>query len=256
MAVTAIPPAVCTLVLAWRVFEGTPIVVAANRDERLVRPSRPPSVSGTDPWVLAPRDEKAGGTWMGVNEHRVFAGLTNRWLDTDREPERSRGLLVDAVLDAESAASGLAMLRSAVAAHTYDGFNLLVADRDRAILIEYDGALRHREFDPGVHVVVNTGADGTYELPAVRESIARTQGRNADRVRTTLEPESDESAAEWLTRAKTVLGDHDYGVCIHGDGYGTVSTSLVAIGADGTVDYRYADGPPCRTEARRVDNQV
>jgi hypothetical protein len=75
-------------------------------------------------------------------------------------------------------------------------------------------------------------------------------------VRTTLEPESDESAAEWLTRAKTVLGDHDYGVCIHGDGYGTVSTSLVAIGADGTVDYRYADGPPCRTEARRVDNQV
>ncbi len=246
----------CTVVIGWRVFPGTPIVVAANRDERLDRESSPPSVRPGEPKVLAPRDEMAGGTWMGVNEAGVFVGLTNRWVDAALPAERSRGRLVDEVLRAPSATVGAEMVEDAVTRDSYDGFNVIVADAEWATLLEYDGSIHQREFEEGVHVLVNTGADGDYELPTHRSDIADAQGERGDRVREELLPEPGEEPGEWLDRGKQVLGDHDFGVCIHGDGYGTVSTSLIAIDADGSIEYRYADGPPCRTGARPVDNQV
>ncbi|MDR9382369.1 MAG: NRDE family protein, partial [Natronomonas sp.] len=53
----------CTLIVAWRVFDDAPVCVAANRDEATDRPSSPPRVREGDRPVLAPRDERAGGTW-------------------------------------------------------------------------------------------------------------------------------------------------------------------------------------------------
>ena len=246
----------CTIVFGWQLFAEAPVVVAANRDERLDREATSPAVRGTNPRILAPRDEEAGGTWMGVNEHRLFAGLTNRWLEERRSAERSRGLLLDDVLETSSAEAAVDVVREAVAEHDYDGFNVLLADRETASLLEYDGTLAVREFDPGVHVVVNTGADGEYAIPEWREEIASEQAANADRVREVLAPRADETPVEWLDRGKAVLGDHEYGVCIHGDGYGSVSTSLIAIRADGGVQYAYADGPPCETEAVPVDGHI
>lgn len=247
----------CTIVLGWQAFADAPVVVAANRDERLERKSTGPSVRGSDPRVLAPRDEEAGGTWMGINEHRVFAGLSNRWLDAELPVERSRGLLLDDVLrKATDADAAVELVRSAVEEHGYDGFNVLIADPESAHILEYDGTLSSKRLEAGVHVLVNTGADGDYTFPEFREDIARRQAVNADQIREVLAPHPDETPAEWLDRGKAVLGDHEYGVCIHGDGFGTVSTSLIAIRADGTVEYAFADGPPCETDARPVDGHI
>ena len=33
--------------------------------------------------------------------------------------------------------------------------------------------------------------------------------------------------------------------CIHRERYGTRSATLLALGEDRVIDYRYADGPPC-----------
>lgn len=246
----------CTVVFAWQALPETPIAVAANRDERLDRPSSSPEVRGTDPAVLAPRDERAGGTWMGVNEYGVFVGLTNRWVDEELVDERSRGLLVSDLLGSPDAGTALADAVDAVESHSYDGFNLLVADANDAYLLEYDGTATTRPLDPGVHILVNTGADGEYDYPTFRETYARSQGENANTVRAALHPLPGERTQAWLDRAAEVLGDHTFGVCIHGEGYGTVSTSLIAIEESGTITYRFADGPPCRTEARPVDNQL
>lgn len=246
----------CTVVFGWHVFPDAPIVVAANRDERFDREAVPPSRWTTDPAVLAPRDEEAGGTWMGVNEHRVFVGLTNRWVDADLSGTRSRGLFVADVLGAKDVTEGVATVKNSVRSDSYEGFNLLIADTDQAFLLEYDGDLSTRKLAEGVHVVANTGADGEYEIPSFRENIARSQGENVDAVREMLEPHAGESPTDWLQRGKRVLGDHDNGVCIHGEGYGTVSTSLISVRRRGPVEYYYAEGPPCTTEARPVDNQV
>ncbi|MFB6217953.1 MAG: NRDE family protein [Halobacteriaceae archaeon] len=240
----------CTFVLAWRVFDDA-VVVAANRDECTDRASEPPGVFARDPRVVAPRDAEAGGTWLGYNEHGVLAAVTNRWTDTDLAGERSRGLLVGDALARASASEAAAAVEASVADREYAGFNLVAADADDACLLEWDGTLQKRAFDPGVHVVVNVGADDEFAVPESRREAGRRQVAGARRAREELAPSDGETAGEWLDRAAGVLADHDYGFCVHGDGFGTRSSSLVAVGDDPT--YRFADGPPCSSAYRTID---
>jgi len=236
---------VCTLALAWQVFEDAPVAVAANRDESLERDSRPPAIYREEPLVVAPRDAAAGGSWIGVNEHDVFVGITNKWNDADLAGERSRGLLVADVLEAASAADAADVVETETATTEYEGFYLVVADANEAFCYEWNGELGRIDFEPGVHVVVNAAVDETVDPPSTRIDAARTQAQNGRAVRRALVPAGDETLEEWLERAGGVLGDHEHGVCIHRDGYGTRSSSLIATGEAST--YRFAPGPPCRT---------
>src|SRR3954463_16360392 len=95
----------CTLAAFVGPSPATPLVVAANRDEMLARPAVPPFLWPGAPRVLSPRDEVGGGTWLGLNEHALFVGVTNR---AGAPPDRSllsRGALVAESLRARSAAS-------------------------------------------------------------------------------------------------------------------------------------------------------
>jgi len=245
---------VCTLVVAWQLFPDSPVVAAANRDEALGRPSEPPGLFREEPTVIAPRDRTAGGTWIGHNEAGVFVAVTNRW--ADREGGRSRGMLVADCLERVSATAAVDHVRQSTSEETYAGFNLVVADADRAALLEWDGELAVTAFEPGVHVVVNVGADGDFFEPKTRPEVGRQQAENATALRAALEPDAGETAADWLDRAGEALGDHEYGVCVHGDGFGTRSASLIQL-ADGEEmfdRYWFADGSPCRTEFERVDH--
>jgi uncharacterized protein with NRDE domain len=243
---------VCTLALAWQVFPEAPVVVAANRDERYARTAEPPTVIETDPTVVAPRDATAGGTWIGYNDAGLFVGITNRWVE-GLDAERSRGLLVREALRSPDAESAVTTVERALEAADYDGFNLLVADANAAFLLEWDGRLRRRRLDPGVHVLVNVGSSDDVTLPSSDRRRGLAQAINARSVRSALEPKAEEHAGAWLDRAATVLSDHDYGVCLHNDDFGTVSTSLIQLGSDGDARYEYAAGPPCTTAFERVD---
>ena len=245
---------VCTIVLAWQVFPDTPVAFGANRDERLDRPSEPPRERQWGARVLAPADEEAEGTWVGYNEHGVLAAITNRWVDADLAAERSRGLLVRDAFGHQNAESAAQAVEQAIREAEYDGFNLLLVDEDAAVLLEWDGQLAVRTLEPGVHVVVNVGADGDYLIPGHRPEVGERQAASADRLRDHLQVEPGEDAETWLDRAADAIGDHDFGVCVHGDGFGTRSSSLVTLGADRT--YRFADGPPCETPYRPVESHI
>jgi len=242
---------VCTLTLAWRVFEDAPVAVAANRDEAVGRPSDPPGVYREEPLIVAPRDAEAGGTWIGYNEHGVFVGLTNKWAAADLAGERSRGLLVAEVLEARSAADARSIVVDATETDEYSGFYLVAADADEAFCYRWDGDLALTEFEPGVHVVVNVAVDDDVDVPEGRAAVGRAQADNARAVRAALAPERGETVDDWLERGAAVLGDHDYGVCIHRDGFGTRSSSLLALGPE-TTRYEFAPGPPCRTSYEAV----
>lgn len=253
----------CTLVLAWQVFEETPIAAAANRDEATGRPSRPPRIIGESPRVVAPQDEEAGGTWIGYNDAGLFVAITNRRRESATasgdendevagfEADRSRGLLVRDALTRESEREAISLVRDELAGREYDGFNLVVADAADATLLEWDGVLRATHFDPGVHAVVNAGYN----------EAAPKAARIREAVRPDLEPDgasasngADASdASAWFERAKGVLRDHDLEVCVHGDGFGTRSSSLVAIDAAGEGRYWFADGRPCETDYEEVE---
>ncbi|WP_135826133.1 NRDE family protein [Halorussus ruber] len=222
----------CTLILAWQVFDGAPIAAAANRDEATDRPSRPPGLLDRDPAVVAPQDEEAGGTWIGYNDAGVFVAVTNRRADV--QGERSRGLLVRDALARPSAAEAASFVRNELADREYAGFNLVIADDEEAGLLEWDGILRTTHFDPGVHVVVNEGHNGdAAKAASVRQAVS-------------VMPEM--TVEEWLDRAAEVLRDHELAVCVHGEDYGTRSSSLVTVETEGRGRYWFADGRPCETE--------
>ncbi|MFO0691346.1 MAG: NRDE family protein [Myxococcota bacterium] len=162
----------CTLIVLHRCVPGRPLVVAANRDEFLARPAEGPAVRPARTGrILAPRDLEAGGTWVGLSERGVFAGLTNlRPIAGARvgvlgeagagEPSkaapklRSRGEVVMAALEASSAAAATESLaRLDVGVH--NPFQLLVADAQSAALVVYRESPRIFPLEPGIHVVGN-----------------------------------------------------------------------------------------------------
>ncbi|THE64990.1 hypothetical protein D8Y22_10285 [Salinadaptatus halalkaliphilus] len=241
----------CTLTLAWQVFDDVPIAVAANRDESLDRESFPPGIYSADPVIVAPRDADAGGTWIGYNEYGLFVGITNKWTDTDLASDRSRGLLVADILECSSATAAAELLEEETGTREYDGFYLVVADANDAVCYAWDGDLTRTEFDPGVHVVVNAAVDDEVDAPPSRRETARAQADNARAVRRELATSTGETASKWLERAGGILGDHEYGVCLHHDGFGTRSSSLLSVGETGS--YRFAAGPPCRTRYESID---
>jgi uncharacterized protein with NRDE domain len=252
----------CTFIAAWQVFEGEPVVVAANRDEAIGRPSGPPRVIQEAPRVVAPVDERAGGTWIGYNEHGLVVAVTNRWTDADLDGERSRGLLVRDALECERARGAVSLVREAVETTEYAGFNLIALDRDDATLLEWDGTLTETSFEPGVHIVVNVGADRTVDIPefpdldpdlaADRRAAARSQAENAQRALEDLGVRAGENVQTWLTRVNGVLTNHDYGFCVHGDDFGTRSSSVIRIPEEGTPIYEFADGQPCADDVGYV----
>jgi uncharacterized protein with NRDE domain len=246
---------VCTLIVAWQVFEDTPVAVVANRDELYARASSPPAVEGGDPRVVAPRDAEAGGTWLGYNEEGVLLAITNRWVESPAG-ERSRGLLVRDALGHRSAEAAVRFVERELDERGYGPFHLLVADADAALLLAWDGVgngpLHVETLGPGVHVVVNVGWDGSYFVPDERPDVGVEQAEDTERVREVIRPEPGESAVDWTDRTSAVLADHDYGRCVHGDGFGTKSASVIRLGPGGSV-FEHAEGPPCETPFEVVE---
>ena len=120
----------CLLVLAWKTHPRYSLVVAANRDEFHERPATPLAKWPPPSDILAGRDLRAGGTWLGVDRRRRFGVVTNfRDLQRPRLEAPSRGNLIPRYLaGAEDAGEFLALIEPHAAA--YSGFNLLLADRD------------------------------------------------------------------------------------------------------------------------------
>jgi len=118
----------CLILLAVNGRSDYPLVIAANRDEFYERPSRPLAWWPESPGLLAGRDERSGGTWLGMTRRGRWAAVTNfREAVTPRPDAASRGGLVTDFLcgdDPPVAYLDQVMARAA----EYSGFNLLVGD--------------------------------------------------------------------------------------------------------------------------------
>jgi uncharacterized protein with NRDE domain len=234
----------CTLIALHRCLPDLPLVVAANRDEYLDRPSEGLELRHTAAGpVVAPRDAREGGSWLGVNRARVFAGITNRPASTRHTDRRSRGLLLLDALGFESASAAAAALeRLPVAA--YNPFNLFVADAEGAYVASYEDEVKVRALEPGAHVIGNADPDDA-GVPKVARLLGEARAA------------ADLGAGEVLEFLGDVCGSH-HGTprpldetCIHTPAYGTRSSALLALGTTGAHDdLRFAEGPPCSVPYR------
>lgn len=239
----------CTLILLHRLVPGAPLVIAANRDEYLDRPSEGPELRTTASGpVVAPRDLRAGGTWLGLNARGVFAAVTNL-RGPEPDPDlRSRGLLVMDALSASSAAESADAL-GGLGDRTYNPFNLLVADSQEAFLLTYQESASLRAIEPGVQVIGNTHPEdrGAPKVERILERATKAAAHPSHSVLGKLA-----SLCREHDSPESPLGD----ACVHSDRYGTRSSTLLML-ADSSSEVSnaqstllYADGPPCRTDYR------
>jgi len=118
----------CLIAFAWKAHPDYPLIVGANRDEWHDRPALPASWWADHPEILAGRDLKAGGTWLGISRRGRFAALTNFRDPSDRKSDApSRGQLVSDFLAGTASVQGY-LRELKVVAPLYQGFNLLIGD--------------------------------------------------------------------------------------------------------------------------------
>lgn len=235
----------CLLIVLRGRFASHPVLVAGNRDERTDRKAAPPGL-----WVghrhraISPRDRVTDGTWLAVGDQGLFAGLTNVSAAPVPVGARSRGALPHLAVDADDLDCALDDVATAVAGAPFAGFQLVVCDGRRTVVLRHEhGRLSRIDWADELLVVSNEHAPGELRLAGLPAAVAAAA-----------------SPAEQLEALRPLLldagGDGRHPVLKRGDGYGTVSSSLIAVpaGDPQQLQWRYAAGPPDRNEYRNYGN--
>ena len=229
----------CLLLTLHRQAPSERLVVAANRDERLDRPWDAPRLLVADPPVFGGRDRLAGGSWLAVNLEAGFVvGVTNARLGAP-PGERSRGELVVDLASQRCLPDALALLTELELAR-YGPCNLLLADVLGAWVATNLPRARIERCAGRVAVLGNDPID------AQGPRVAFAAGRAGE-----LEAQGGEDLQAELV---ALLADHagPDPICRHGEGYGTVCSTMLVLGRDGVASYRFATGPPCTTPYHAV----
>jgi uncharacterized protein with NRDE domain len=118
----------CLILLSYMDHPSYRLILAANRDEFYDRPTAPIGFREEAPHILAGKDLKSGGTWLGVTKTGRICAITNfRDPASQLTDAPSRGLLVENFLKGnESPEKYLQKVRKE--GERYNGFNLLAGD--------------------------------------------------------------------------------------------------------------------------------
>ncbi len=234
----------CLIVFAWKVIPGVPLIAAANRDEFYERASAPACAWAEHPKVYAGRDLQAGGSWMGITREGEagsrFAAITNIRSPQDRRSDApSRGALVaDYLAGSMTAQQYIARLEAGD--QDYNGYNLVLGDRDTLIWYSNrgDGDARNGQpLEAGIYGLSNALLDAPW--PKVLKTKAQfasllCQGAPDEAY---FEMLADTARAPDLRLPETgvpldlerVLS----AVRIEAPGYGTRTSTVVRLYADG-----------------------
>jgi uncharacterized protein with NRDE domain len=222
------------------------------------RPARPPARHWPDrPEVVAGLDELAGGSWLGLNDHGVVAGILNRAGSLGPAPgQRSSGELVLEALDHADAAAAAAALGD-IDPRAYRSFNLIIADNRDAFW------LRHAGSGGRAPVEVRPIAAGLSMIAAgdLDETETRRLARYRPRFAAAAAP--DPGSADWAAWER-LLGDDGPEApgapqsalrFVTQHGFATVSSALIALPASGRgvrPVFRYRAWQPVPTPWRDI----
>jgi hypothetical protein len=239
----------CTVILLRRPGHAWPLILAANRDEKISRAWDPPAAHWPDrPGVVGGRDREAGGTWMAMRGG-VVAAVLNRPGSLGPAPgKRSRGELPLLALEAEDAAGAAARI-ARLDAGQWRPFNMVVADARDAFFLRGlgEGAPEALALGAGVSMVT---AHDPNDLASPRTA------RHLPRFRAAAPPEPPDGWTGW----EALLADSEFGAIGVGEalnvppvrGFGTVASSLVAFGAAGERIWRFCPARPAVGEFAAV----
>jgi uncharacterized protein with NRDE domain len=231
----------CLIVFAYKAHPDYPFILAANRDEFYKRPTKTAHEWKTDPNLIAGKDLKAGGTWLGLTENGRIAALTNyRNLNEIKENTPSRGEIITRfLLNKENPAKSLDKIHQT--SELYNGFNLIAGTLDKLFYISNKKESIYK-IEPGYHAISNAFLNTSWpKSDWAREklkSCLETNGLNEEQMFSLLldtrqyPPEKLPQTGLSAELEKTVSS-----VFIQSENYGTRSSTLVYMNGNGEVTF-------------------
>jgi uncharacterized protein with NRDE domain len=247
----------CLILLALDTHPDYALVLAANRDEFYDRPTAPTAFWDDAPDVLAGRDLRAGGTWLGIDRAGRLAAVTNYRQGTrETAAPRSRGHLVGDYLTGRSRAHDH-IAHVGRDAELYNGFNLICGDAGGFVYFSNREG-RARRLGSGVYGLSNHLLDSPWPKVTRGKSgltgVLSTSGEElVDRLFALLS-DRRQSADELLPRTgvspewERLLS----AAFITSPEYGTRSSTVILAGSDGKATFVERSFGPDGTPAGEV----
>ena len=232
----------CILAIQYKLVPETPILVAANREESYDRPSLTPSIQSGKPRILCGLDQRASGTWLGVNQHGLFAAACNRFKFTPPASPRSRGVLCRELLRAGSARRAVDLALDEVSSGKYDGVNFVIADSDSGWVVHGGDDYGAVELHEGLSIIGNSDVnDMRDERIKLAQRLLTLQ---------TLDSPVKFLAVASKVFARPASGPNRPSMVMRNSERGTVSSTLLALGLKPRdAIYQYADGAPDKAKS-------
>ena len=240
----------CLIIFAYKVHPSYNLILAANRDEYYERPSAPAEFWEDAPQVLAGRDLKEGGTWMGIDRAGRFAAITNyRDPPSWKNDAPSRGGLVSSYLCGNQSADDY-LEKISRQAQLYNGYNLIAGDRYE--LFAYSNRGDKQKLNPGIYGLSNHLLNTPWPKVSRGKKLLKT---TLNKKGATLEDALFAVLADRKIPADDKLPDTGISLewervlssmFIASTIYGTRSSTILLIGKNGRVKFveKVYDGQP------------
>lgn len=231
----------CLIVFSFKHHDKYPVILAGNRDEFYGREASQAHFWDTNPSLLAGKDLRAGGTWLGVSQQGEFGAITNyRDLNNPLNGERSRGEIIpDFLTDTGSPVEKLMRIKKKSAA--YSGFNLLAGNANQLFYLNNING-QFQPVEAGIHGISNAFLDTPW--PKVEKAkSAFKQALQPDMINREeifqLLQDSDPFPLEKLpdTGLSPEMEKAVSPIFIKTNDYGTRCSSLLIIDIDGQVQF-------------------
>ncbi|MEN6620491.1 MAG: NRDE family protein [Smithella sp.] len=232
----------CLILLAYKVHPSYPLVVAANRDEDYERPSSPAEFWKDAPNVLAGRDLRDKGTWLGITREGKFAALTNyRDPAAFKKDAPSRGKLIRNYLRNSSSAAAY-IKRVSGNSNEYNGFNIICSDgADLFVYSNRNGALQ--KLTAGIYGLSNGFLDTPWtKVVSGKKALAAALDKNGAELETALfallanrkiAPDNKLPSTGISLERERLLS----AVFVDSPGYGTRSSAVLVMAKNGWVKF-------------------
>lgn len=227
----------CILAIQYQPDTDTPVLVAANREEAYERTALQPSIQSGKPRILCGIDQRASGTWLGVNQHGLFVAACNRLKFNKPMNPPSRGILCRELLRSGSARRAVDQALDEISTGKYNGVNFVIADAESAWAVHGGDDYEAVPLEVGLSIIGNRDVnDPRDERVKLAQRLLTLQ---------TLDSPVKFLAVASKVFARPASAPDRPSMVLRGSEHGTVSSTLLALGKKPRdAIYQYADGAP------------
>ena len=239
----------CIISLAWLAHPRWKLIAVSNRDELHERPADPLARWSDNNHILAGRDIKAGGTWLGISEYGRFAAITNRSeFGLPNSNLVSRGDILRDFLNGKGTYANLDMQQFS----DFNPFNLLTVTNNELHIHTNRPHSLSKKLASGIYGLSNGPIDSLWPKSGhLNNSLAEWMQGQSDDPQALLEiltsQEVYHAQDSEKDKGRNLPEPKNSGIFICGRIYGTRCSTVVAIDHDGKgrmFERRYS--PSCQ----------